>query len=61
MKIVTDRGCDLTAGQLEGIEVHSDLTALLSAHWGRREDRYSELRRENTQGLPRIEMSHIGG
>ncbi|MBK9797053.1 MAG: GTP 3',8-cyclase MoaA [Holophagaceae bacterium] len=39
----------------------ADLTALLSAHWGRREDRYSELRRENTQGLPRIEMSHIGG
>ncbi len=49
------KGC-LRAGHSD-----ADLTALLASHWGRREDRYSELRRENTQGLPRIEMSHIGG
>ena len=29
--------------------------------WGRRDDRYSELRSENTIGLPKVEMSHIGG
>jgi len=29
--------------------------------WGRRGDRYSELRSENTVGLPKVEMSHIGG
>jgi cyclic pyranopterin phosphate synthase len=42
---------------------HSDaaLTSLLAAHWKRRTDRYSELRRADTQGLPRVEMSHIGG
>ncbi len=49
------KGC-LRAGHSD-----ADLTALLASHWGRREDRYSELRRENTQGLPRIEMSRIGG
>jgi cyclic pyranopterin phosphate synthase len=29
--------------------------------WGRRSDRYSELRSENTIALPKVEMSHIGG
>lgn len=29
--------------------------------WGRRTDRYSELRSENTVNLPKVEMSHIGG
>lgn len=29
--------------------------------WGARADRYSELRSENTAGLPKVEMSHIGG
>ena len=38
-----------------------DLAALLASHWGRREDRYSELRRQATPGLPRVEMSRIGG
>jgi cyclic pyranopterin phosphate synthase len=39
----------------------SDLTALLASHWKRRTDRYSEQRSADTAGLPRIEMSHIGG
>jgi GTP 3',8-cyclase len=39
----------------------ADLATLLAFHWKRREDRYSELRRGETLGLPRIEMSHIGG
>lgn len=29
--------------------------------WGKRDDRYSELRSENTIDLPKVEMSHIGG
>ncbi len=38
-----------------------DIASLLSFHWKRRTDRYSELRRADTPGLPRVEMSHIGG
>ena len=38
-----------------------DLAALLASHWKRRADRYSELRSADTTGLPRVEMSHIGG
>jgi cyclic pyranopterin phosphate synthase len=29
--------------------------------WGKRTDRYSELRSDNTIDLPKVEMSHIGG
>jgi cyclic pyranopterin phosphate synthase len=29
--------------------------------WNKRDDRYSELRSENTISLPKVEMSHIGG
>ena len=29
--------------------------------WRARDDRYSEVRSENTVGLPKVEMSHIGG
>ena len=37
------------------------LSAALGARWGRRDDRYSELRSSNTATPPRIEMSYIGG
>jgi cyclic pyranopterin phosphate synthase len=53
-------GLDLK-GFLRSGHSDADLTALLAAHWKRRDDRYSEIRHENTKGLPRIEMSHIGG
>ncbi len=33
----------------------------IAAVWERREDRYSELRSEQTAALPKIEMSYIGG
>jgi cyclic pyranopterin phosphate synthase len=33
----------------------------ISRIWGKRTDRYSELRSENTVDLPKVEMSHIGG
>jgi len=38
-----------------------ELGALLRSVWEVRDDRYSELRSENTQGLRRVEMSYIGG
>lgn len=54
------QGLDLK-GFLRAGHSDADLASLLAAHWKRREDRYSELRRAETQGLPRVEMSHIGG
>jgi cyclic pyranopterin phosphate synthase len=53
-------GLDLKAFLRSG---HGDgaLTALLISHWKRRADRYSEQRSADTTGLPRVEMSHIGG
>jgi cyclic pyranopterin phosphate synthase len=33
----------------------------LAAAWGARDDRYSELRSAQTVGLPKVEMSYIGG
>lgn len=53
-------GLDLK-GFLRSGHGDGDITALLASHWKRRADRYSELRRADTPGLPRIEMSHIGG
>ena len=38
-----------------------ELSAALGSRWGRRDDRYSELRSSNTPTPPRIEMSYIGG
>jgi cyclic pyranopterin phosphate synthase len=34
---------------------------VLRSIWARRSDRYSETRSEHTEGLPKIEMSYIGG
>lgn len=38
-----------------------ELEAVISGTWGRRADRYSELRSEKTIDLPKVEMSYIGG
>lgn len=38
-----------------------DLAEKVRAVWGRRGDRYSEIRSANTGDLPRVEMSYIGG
>ena len=54
------QGLDLKAFLRSG-HSDADVAALLASHWRRREDRYSELRRADTPGLPKIEMSHIGG
>jgi cyclic pyranopterin phosphate synthase len=37
------------------------LAAAIGGTWGKRTDRYSELRSGETRGLSRIEMSYIGG
>src|SRR6185312_6507611 len=54
------RGHDLRAlvrgGASEG-ELHQEIGRI----WGRRTDRYSEIRSEQTAGLARVEMSYIGG
>ncbi|MBI2764477.1 MAG: GTP 3',8-cyclase MoaA [Chloroflexi bacterium] len=39
----------------------AEIAAFLSAAWRIRDDRYSELRSEETMALQRVEMSHIGG
>ncbi len=38
-----------------------ELRELLQGVWGRRTDRYSELRTSQTASLPKVEMSYIGG
>ncbi|MGI8521385.1 MAG: GTP 3',8-cyclase MoaA [Actinomycetota bacterium] len=38
-----------------------DIAATISSVWGKRDDRYSELRSSQTKDLPRVEMSYIGG
>lgn len=38
-----------------------EISGKIARLWGRRADRYSELRSENTMDLPKVEMSHIGG
>ena len=53
-------GLDLK-GFVRSGQSDADLAALLTSRWKRREDRYSELRRSDTPGLPKVEMSRIGG
>jgi len=48
---------DLMRGGASDDEISQAIARL----WGKRGDRYSELRSENTISLPKVEMSHIGG
>jgi cyclic pyranopterin phosphate synthase len=54
------RGHDLRA-LIRGGASDGELDETLRGVWGRRGDRYSELRSEETAGLEKIEMSYIGG
>jgi cyclic pyranopterin phosphate synthase len=54
------RGHDLRAS-IRGGATDDELAARLAAIWGKRTDRYSELRSEATVDLPKVEMSYIGG
>jgi GTP 3',8-cyclase len=54
------RGTDLRALLRSGA-TDEELLAAIGAVWGRRTDRYSELRTAETAELPKVEMSYIGG
>ncbi len=54
------RGHDLRALLRAGAS-DAELERALAGAWAGRGDRYSEIRSENTTGLPRVEMSYIGG
>jgi cyclic pyranopterin phosphate synthase len=53
-------GNDLRA-LLRGGATDEEISRAIARVWGKRQDRYSELRSENTTSLPKVEMSHIGG
>jgi GTP 3',8-cyclase len=48
-------------GLLRGGASDADLAATLREIWEVRDDRYSEIRSEDTVSLPKVEMSYIGG
>jgi GTP 3',8-cyclase len=54
------RGHDLRAPLRLGA-TDEELAETLRGIWGRRTDRYSELRTAETAALPKVEMSYIGG
>jgi cyclic pyranopterin phosphate synthase len=54
------RGHDLRA-LLRGGASDDQLDAEIGHIWQARTDRYSELRTSKTAGLPKVEMSYIGG
>lgn len=54
------KGHDLRAPLRLGAS-DEELAGLLRGVWGRRTDRYSELRTAGTATLPKVEMSYIGG
>jgi cyclic pyranopterin phosphate synthase len=53
-------GHDLRALLRSG-QSDEEIASFLRTVWGRRGDRYSELRARQTKPLPKVEMSHIGG
>jgi cyclic pyranopterin phosphate synthase len=58
--LFASRGHDLRAlvrGGADDAELHD----FIGRVWGRRSDRYSEIRSSRTTELPRVEMSYIGG
>jgi GTP 3',8-cyclase len=54
------KGHDLRAPLRAGA-TDEELADTLRGIWRRRDDRYSELRTEETAALPKVEMSYIGG
>ncbi|HJR78550.1 MAG TPA: GTP 3',8-cyclase MoaA [Anaerolineales bacterium] len=54
------RGHDLRE-LLRGGATDDEISQAIARVWGKRADRYSEIRSENTVALPKVEMSHIGG
>ena len=54
------RGHDLRA-LVRGGASDEELRDAVGSIWGKRTDRYSELRSDATVDLPKVEMSYIGG
>ena len=54
------KGHDLRS-LLRGGATDEELRTALAKIWLGRDDRYSEIRSEATAGMPKVEMSHIGG
>lgn len=54
------QGRDLKSALRQGGS-DSEISDLVSSVWGRRDDRYSEIRSESSRKLPKVEMSYIGG
>ena len=54
------RGHDLRGPLRDGASDEA-LSETIGRIWGRRADRYSEIRSEETADLPKVEMSYIGG
>jgi len=46
---------------LRNCATDEEISQAIARVWGRRTDRYSEIRSDNTLSLPKVEMSHIGG
>jgi cyclic pyranopterin phosphate synthase len=46
---------------MRGGATDDEVSKVIASVWNIRDDRYSELRSENTISLPKVEMSHIGG
>ena len=52
----------MTSGTCESCgATDEELDTEIGRIWGRRADRYSEIRSGNTVDLPKVEMSYIGG
>jgi cyclic pyranopterin phosphate synthase len=54
------RGHDLRS-LVRGGKEDGEIAEFLRSVWSLRDDRYSEIRSSRTQGLPKVEMSYIGG
>jgi cyclic pyranopterin phosphate synthase len=54
------RGHDLRAPLRDG-QTDEEIAGFLRSVWSGRKDRYSELRSARTPGLPKPEMSYMGG
>ena len=58
--LFSSHGFDLRA-PLRSEANDAEIAALISSIWGKRDDRYSELRTSETAALPKAEMSLLGG
>lgn len=54
------KGTDIRSPLREGAD-DATLQTIIGAMWGRRTDRYSEIRSQQTRENPKVEMYHIGG